>query len=88
MQRYRQRFSTHEMDQETMDRLMRLPDPCARRQAILTSFGCYSLSTVMLKIWNASDEEKRAIEARIVEVLNDPALDVLPGAGVESAAGD
>ena len=62
-----------------MDRLMRLPDPCAKRQAILASFGCYSLSTVMLKIWNAPDEEKRAFEARIVEVLNDPALDDAPG---------
>jgi hypothetical protein len=63
------------MDQDTVDRLMRLPDGSAKRQAIVTSLGCYSLSTVMLKIWKAPDEEKKMIEARIMEVLNDATLE-------------
>jgi hypothetical protein len=63
------------MDQETVDRLMLLPEASAKRRRIVESFGCYSLSTVMLKIWNAPEEEQRAIEARIMEVLNDASLE-------------
>ncbi len=45
-----------------------------KRRRIVDSFGCYSLSTVMLKLWDASEEEKQAIEARIMEVLDDATI--------------
>jgi hypothetical protein len=61
------------MDQETMARLMALPPDSVQRQEILTSFGCYSMATVMMRIWQAPDEEKLLFEAKIEKILNDVA---------------
>jgi hypothetical protein len=67
--------SAHAMDQETVDRLMRLPEESAKRRRIVESFGCYSLASVMLQLWRASDDEKPGIEKRILAVLDDPAIE-------------
>jgi len=58
-----------------MARLMALPDDSAKRQQILAAFGCYSLATVLLRIWQAPDDEKQLFKSRIMTILDDPALD-------------
>lgn len=60
------------MDDQTVARLVALPENSAKRREILATFGCYSMATVMLRIWQASAEEKQALEAKIVAVLGDP----------------
>lgn len=69
------RESNPAMDKETAARLIRLPPDSRKRQMIIESFDCYSMSTVMLKILKAPDDIKAAIEAHIIEVLDDPTID-------------
>jgi hypothetical protein len=63
------------MDQDSIDRMMMLPDESAKRRRILDLLGCYSLASVMMRLWAADEAEKKAIEARIVRILDDPAVD-------------
>lgn len=58
-----------------MARLIALPENSARRREILAAFGCYSLATVLLRIWQAPDAEKKLFETKVMKILDDPALE-------------
>jgi hypothetical protein len=57
------------MDQATIDRIMSLPLESSKRREILECFGCYSMSSVMLRVWKATEDEKEIFEFKILSIL-------------------
>jgi hypothetical protein len=56
---------------ELSERLTHLSPDDPKRDKILKVFGCLSMATVILRLWNASPEQRLEYDMKIAAILSE-----------------